>query len=639
MRQLLAVLRNRFPFFLALSAIVFAYLYSYLAGHRNGLQTFAYLCSVACLPWLFRSFTKPAASGNREIQPPGLWLPPWSAKTQFRVNEFLAFLAVVAFGAFLRFWRWDFVPQGLWIDEILYTANGLRVLDGAPTHFFGAMPIDPPKLPHPVYNFCNYYVALNVRLFGSGHFGIKMLSILPGCVTLPAFYWLLREIRGPQLAIIGTLMLSMSRWHLTHSRADFAIVPMVAAGVFALASLIRGLRTRRLHWVALGGALLGLMPYFYLAGWLVAAGAFIWLATLSVFGQRKCPHFRSQAFSALIVCVFSFLVAVAPNLLFFHTDTTEATRRVRQVSGKAVDFRNHTVDWKHLGVRIGQHVEAIVTSSPANRRMNDRGQPLLLPIVSTLSLVGACAQLALRCGMAHSMAWIIFCLSILTGALTRGVGVAEQRIIFTLPILYLWAAHGLEIIASSLQHLGSLIRERFGNIRASWIRYAVGSLLVIVSLYPGLLDASDYFGRFANLKVNHHDSGDSRTVLVSRAAEQYEQTHQVWIDVGLARRKQLDVLLWRPKNELDGKGIGGLGDPWYQWVSFTDWESLPYPESESPVAFLSALRRPRELARVFESLESREFPNWHETAPSFSVSFIDPGELRKKLAEVRANPE
>jgi hypothetical protein len=42
---------------------------------------------------------------------------------------------------------------------------------------------------------------------------------------------------------------------------------------------------------------------------------------------------------------------------------------------------------------------------------------------------------------------------------------------------------------------------------------------------------------------------------------------------------------------------------------------------------------------VFESLESREFLNWHETAPSFSVSFIDPGELKEKLAEIRMNPE
>jgi hypothetical protein len=149
MRELLAVFRSRFPFFLALFAIVCAYLYSYLAGHRNGLQTFAYLGSVACLPWLFRTLPKPTASGNGETQPTGLWLPQWSVNTQSRVNEFLAFLAIVAFGVFLRFWRWDFVPQGLWIDEILYTANGLRVLDGAPTHFFGAMPIDPPNFRTP----------------------------------------------------------------------------------------------------------------------------------------------------------------------------------------------------------------------------------------------------------------------------------------------------------------------------------------------------------------------------------------------------------------------------------------------------------------------------------------------------------
>ena len=49
MPQLLAVLRNRLPFFLALCAIIIAYLYSYHVGYRNSLQTFAYLTSVASL--------------------------------------------------------------------------------------------------------------------------------------------------------------------------------------------------------------------------------------------------------------------------------------------------------------------------------------------------------------------------------------------------------------------------------------------------------------------------------------------------------------------------------------------------------------------------------------------------------------
>ncbi len=638
MPQLLAVLRNRLPSFLALCAIVVAYLYSYSAGYRNGLQTFAYLVTVAYLPWLFRALPERAVSRNTETQPPGLWLPLWGAKAQLRVNEFLAFFSVVSFGVFLRFWLWESVPQGLWFDEILYTANGFRVLDGAPTHFLGVMPLDPPRIMYPYSNFGNYFIALNVKVFGSGHFGIKMISILPACATLPAFYWLLREIRGPRLAVIGTLMICMSRWHLTHSRQDYTLVLMIAVAVFALASLIRGLKTRRLHWVALGGALLGLTPYFYVAAWLAAAGVFAWLATLSVFGQRGCPHFRSHALSVLIVCIFSFLVTAAPNLLFVHTNTAAATLRVRVVSGGTVNLKKLTVDWEKLGSRIGRHVEAIVTRGPTNPRMTIPGEPLLLPIVSALSIVGACAQLAFRRGIAHSMTWSIFCLSLLGGALTRGTDVATQRIIFALPILYLWAAHGLEIVGSLLQHLGSLIRERFRNIRASWIRYAVGFILGAAIFYPGLLDTYGYFGRFGKLEPDGSATG--KALLMSKAAKQYVETHQVWFDVGLLRLPmKMDVLLWRPKKELYGKVIGGLSDPWHQKVSFTDWKSFPYPEVEKPIAFLSTVKRPRQLASVFESLESREFLNWHETAPLFSVSFIDPGELKKKLAEVRVNPE
>jgi hypothetical protein len=238
------------------------------------------------------------------------------------------------------------------------------------------------------------------------------------------------------------------------------------------------------------------------------------------------------------------------------------------------------------------------------------------------------------------MTWCVFCLSLLAGVLTRGTEVATQRIVFILPILYLWAAHGLEIVGSLLQYLGSLIRKRFKNIRASWIRYAVGSVLGVAILYPGLLDASDYFERYAKMGATLRETEDSRTVLMSKAAKQYEETHQVWIDSGqFLRPKNLDVLLWRPKKELYGKVTGGLSDPWYQMVPFTDWKSLPYPEVEKPIAFLTSVRRARQLASVFESLESHEFSNWHETAPSFSVSFIDPGELEKKLAEARMNPE
>ena len=112
MAQLLTVLRERLRFFLVLCAIIIAYLYSYHVGYRSSLQTFAFLITVASLPWLFRSVPDRAASRNGETQPPGLWLPPWDAQTQLRVNEFLAFFAVVTFGVFLRFWRWDFVPHG-----------------------------------------------------------------------------------------------------------------------------------------------------------------------------------------------------------------------------------------------------------------------------------------------------------------------------------------------------------------------------------------------------------------------------------------------------------------------------------------------------------------------------------------------
>jgi hypothetical protein len=198
----------------------------------------------------------------------------------------------------------------------------------------------------------------------------------------------------------------------------------------------------------------------------------------------------------------------------------------------------------------------------------------------------------------------------------------------------------LEIVGSLLQHLGSLIRGRFENIRASWIHYAVGTVLGVAILAPGILDTYDYFERFGKMGSRGRETGDARAVAMSKAARQYRETHQVWIDAHLLKSNlELDVLLWRPPKELNGKTIGGFSNPWYQMVAFTDWESFPYPKAGKPIAFFSSKRRTHELAKVFEGLEWREIPNWFKTGTSFFVSFIDPGDLEKKLAELRMNPD
>jgi hypothetical protein len=612
-----------------LCAIVGAYLYSYSAGHRNSLQTFAYLATVAYLPWLFRTVPSRAASRDRATQPPGLWFPGNAAAGPLPFNELLVLSAIVGFGVFLRFWRWDSVPQGLLIDELLAMANALRMLDGDPAHFLGTLPLipDKPNWVH-TFNLYTYYVALNVKLFGSGQFGIRMLSILPGCVALAAFYWLLREIQGPKLATLGTLILSMNRWHLTHSRVNWDVTLMVAGGILALASLARGLKRDKPHWVALGGVFLGLIQFTNVASRLVAVAIVGWLTLLTVLGQKGYPRFQSRASSSLVVCVFAFLVTSAPVWLFtLHTDPGAATSRIRQVS--IVNFKKFSVDLGRLEARVERHAEAFVTRGPDNPRQNIPGKPLLLPTMAVLAGAGALVQLALRRGIAHPMTWSIFVFGLLNGILTRGDGVGGQRIVFILPALCLWAAYALELVRIFLLRLASPIQSRFGETGLRAFRSGVTAVIAAAILYPGLQDTYDYFAVFGRSEANRRAMGHTREILVARAVGDYLETHQIYIDSEMGLKKRaLDVLLWHPRRKLDGRAVGGLDDPQYQSIDYLNWRSLArQPDVDKPIAFVSRPRRIKELSEAFDDFESREFSNWDGTAALFSISLIKNREL------------
>jgi len=645
MKELFAVLPSRTPALLLLIAIIIGYLYSYAVGHQGRLQTLGYLASIFLLAWILRPVregTIARGAGSRQDErPSGLWLPKSYATGPLALNELLVFAAIVGFGVVLRCWRWESVPQGLWIDELLATANALRVLDGQPAHLLGTLPMKPesPEWVH-TFNLYTYYVVLNVKLFGSGHFGIKMLSILPGCVTLAAFYWLLREIQGPRLAAMGTLILAMNRWHLTHSRVNWDVTFMMALGVLALASLVRGLRADKPQWVALGGIFLGLTQFSYVGSRLLAAGVFGWLALLTLVGQKRFRGFRSRACCGLAICLLAFLVTSAPVWLFtLHTNRAVATSRIRQVS--IVDFKRFSVDLKTLEARIKRHAEAFVLRGPENARANIPGAPLLLAPMAALAGAGALVHLALRRGIAHPMTWSLFVWGLLNGVLTRGNEVTAQRIVFILPALCLWAAHALQLAGVVLVRLGSSIQERFGEVGRRAPEYVATAMIAVAILYPGLRDTYDYFAVYGRSDANRRAMENSREVLVARAAGDYRGTHQIWIDSSLRLNKlAMDVLFWRPRKELYGRVVGGLDDPSYRFVRFSDsLPSIPHPEIDLPIALVSTLQRPGELSGIFGQIESREFSNWDGTRPLFSMSFLEIGDLREKSADRQLDAE
>jgi 4-amino-4-deoxy-L-arabinose transferase-like glycosyltransferase len=103
-------------------------------------------------------------------------------------------------------------------------------------------------------------LAFGMRIFGTNHYGLVMLSVLAGTATLPLVYLLGRALFGRTAALFGTAILAMSYTHIHFSRTLFGAIAtfFVTLGVYLL---VRGLVT-------------GAPAYFGFAGGVLAAAMF-----------------------------------------------------------------------------------------------------------------------------------------------------------------------------------------------------------------------------------------------------------------------------------------------------------------------------------------------------------------------------
>ncbi len=114
---------------------------------------------------------------------------------------------------------------------------------------------------HPVLS--SAWHALNMKVFGSGLFGWKMASVTAIVVTLPAFFWLMREMAGPRAALFGTLVIGASHYLFSYAHTGYNNVFPIPVTVLALACFVSGLKRSSLTLLFLAGALAGLGFYTF----------------------------------------------------------------------------------------------------------------------------------------------------------------------------------------------------------------------------------------------------------------------------------------------------------------------------------------------------------------------------------------
>lgn len=166
-------------------------------------------------------------------------------------------IGVLLLALFMRVYRLDSIPSGLYLDE---GDNGFLGLS-----LFGQQfsPYTPARESSNATMYF-YFLGLVARLFGPSVLAMRLAAVTVGMLTVIAFYPLARLLFGWRVALVITFLLAVSRWHITFSRLLFEALPVPLFALLTAYFLLRGLKTNQRLSFALGGLAFGLGVHTYI---------------------------------------------------------------------------------------------------------------------------------------------------------------------------------------------------------------------------------------------------------------------------------------------------------------------------------------------------------------------------------------
>jgi hypothetical protein len=213
-------------------------------------------------------------------------------------------------------WRYSAIG-----DENVFYITAQRILTGPPLNWFSQ---NGPYGYHPVLS--SVWQALNMRVFGDGLFGWKMASLVAIALSLPFFYWLLRQLLGARVATFGTLFLGASHYLFAYAHTGYNSIFPILPTVICLALLVAGIRRGSFVLLFASGIFAGMGFYtFYSSRAAIGIAALVLVAV----GWRRLQ-------------IASFLKVAAGFVMFalpiFAVDRWDVISAMLNQSSKSADY-------------------------------------------------------------------------------------------------------------------------------------------------------------------------------------------------------------------------------------------------------------------------------------------------------------
>ncbi len=210
-------------------------------------------------------------------------------------------LAILTIAFFLRFYKIESIPPGLYTDEASIGYNAYSILKTGKDEFDQNFPLwfkSFGDYKPPVYI---YLTSASLAVFGKNEFAVRFPSALLGTLTVLLTYFLvLRLFKSSYLALLTSLLLAVSPWHLQFSRAAFEA--NVALFFFVLATFLalKFWQGKKALALFLSFFFYGLTLYTYHAYRVITL---FWIVFLLIVLFKKLPKLRKTIFMAAVFLV------------------------------------------------------------------------------------------------------------------------------------------------------------------------------------------------------------------------------------------------------------------------------------------------------------------------------------------------
>ncbi len=222
--------------------------------------------------------------------------------------EWSLFGTALLFGAFMRFFRLDTMPSGLFVDQGFQGLAALRILHEGWRPFYVEETLHAPA-------FALYLQAAWFGIFGATTESLRAFFATMSLLSLPLVYWAFRQLFGPRTALLSLFILSVMRWNFNFSRNGFPSIQILFYMFGTLSLLLYAYRSRK-RWAWVAAAVTGALGLYTYQAYKLFTVLLVCYAAYEFFTDRK--YFRAQA-KHLTVFAVVFAALTLPLVGHFLT--------------------------------------------------------------------------------------------------------------------------------------------------------------------------------------------------------------------------------------------------------------------------------------------------------------------------------